>query len=378
MDLDVPNALELSLGVVRSVIHSPGVVPTIVKTKNIRKKCQHHQQKHNCRICSAHLWCRHGNRRSNCRDCGVVPTIVKKKYQNKKCPHNKRRSVCRICSPHFFCIHNALKRVCRKCENPPPKQPKCPHGKTKGKCRVCSPQIVCVHDSLKYTCQKCRTPPVRLYLCEHGNYKYHCRKCGNLRKKTTCINCIEWPDSQTRNPAYGEYCCRCYVHLFPEDPKSLNSRKKTKEIQVKDEITQNFADYNFIHDKVMLTGSCCTHRRSVDHRCMLGNTMLCIETDEFAHRSYKKDDEEHRYSDLFMAISCKYIFIRFNPDPNREARCAKTDFDAKLSVLIRIMRAQIKRIEEGANTELVEIHKLFCCKKCLENNSALCVCEAEM
>jgi len=27
--------------------------------------------------------------------------------------------------------------------------------------------------------------------------------------------------------------------------------------------------------------------------------------------------------------------------------CAKTDFDAKLSVLMRLMRAQIKRIEEG-------------------------------
>ena len=105
--------------------------------------------------------------------------------------------------------------------------------------------------------------------------------------------------------------------------------------------------------------------------------MLCIETDEFAHRSYKKDDEDHWYSDLFMANSCKYIFIRFNPDSNREARRAKTDFDAKLRVLMPFMRAQIKRIEDGENTELVEIHKLFCCKNCLENGSSLCVCDAE-
>jgi len=78
-----------------------------------------------------------------------------------------------------------------------------------------------------------------------------------------------------------------------------------------------------------------------------------------------------------MANSCKYIFIRFNPDSNREARRAKTDFDAKLRVLMPFMRAQIKRIEDGENTELVEIHKLFCCKNCLENGSSLCVCDAE-
>ena len=353
-----------------------------------------------------------------------MPTIVKtkyirkkSKYIRKKCPHDQWKQHCKICTPQRFCIHNTLKYRCRKCGNPPFKQHLCEHNRAasrckecrgdavkkrkylvcdhnarKQKCKICSPDFFCIHNRAVFSCTLCKGDGI----CVHGMVKYKCEKCPRsgealakfnasrqaqkikTKIKNSCIHCIEWPDAQLKSIKFGNFCGRCFVHLFPDDERSLNARTKSKEIKVKQQITINFADYDFIHDKIMWTGSCCTHRRSVDHRCMLGNTMLCIETDEFAHRSYKKDDEEHRYSDLFMANSCKYIFIRFNPDPNREARCAKTDFDAKLSVLMRMMRAQIQRIDEGANTELVEIHKLFCCKKCIENNSALCVCEGEI
>ena len=429
-------------------------MPSIAKKKYTYPICTHQVSKEKCRVCSAHLWCRHGNPRSNCRDCGNWKPTPKTKYKRIECVHGKAKKDCKICSPYNFCVHDVYKYSCRKCGNTRKKPSRCPHQKlTKQNCQICSPHNFCIHNTWKHRCRKCGNAPIKQYYCEHnrkasrckeclgdaakksklsgcdhnarkqkcqicspdlfcihnrlvfsctlckgggicvhGMVKYKCEKCPRTgealdafnasrqaqKTKQGCINCIEWPDAQRKNPSYGEYCCRCFVHLFPDDQRSINSRQKTKEIIVKEYITINFANYDFIHDKVMLTGSCCTHRRSVDHRCMLGNTMLCIETDEFAHRSYKKDDEEHRYSDLFMANSCKYIFIRFNPDPNREARCAKTDFDAKLLVLMTIIRAQINRIQGGANTELVEIHKLFCCKKCLKNNSALCVCEAEM
>jgi hypothetical protein len=42
--------------------------------------------------------------------------------------------------------------------------------------------------------------------------------------------------------------------------------------------------------------------------------MLCIEIDEDQHKRYIKDQELHRYDDLFMDYSGKYIFIRYNPD----------------------------------------------------------------
>ena len=74
--------------------------------------------------------------------------------------------------------------------------------------------------------------------------------------------------------------------------------------------------YNgFQHDKSLSTGHCnCNHRRRIDHRKLIGNTLLVIETDENQHKSYDKMDEEIRHDDLYMAFSGKWIYIRFNPD----------------------------------------------------------------
>jgi hypothetical protein len=81
---------------------------------------------------------------------------------------------------------------------------------------------------------------------------------------------------------------------------------------------------------------------------------LAIETDEFAHRSYDKTDEEIRYDDLYMIHSGKWIFIRFNPDGDKDV-----DFEDKLEVLYDHMTEQIERIENEENEDLVEIIKLF-------------------
>ena len=87
------------------------------------------------------------------------------------------------------------------------------------------------------------------------------------------------------------------------------------------------------------------------------NTLLAIETDEFAHRSYDKEDEIKRYNDCFMAFSSKVIWIRFNPDPNRET--IKTDLSLKLDTLMATIKEQIRRIENEENKELIEIIHLF-------------------
>ena len=398
MELDVPNATGLSPGVARSVVeHTHAHIGVKPKRKYKRTECVHGITKRACKICSPNNFCLHN---------------ASKKTHLKNAKQN-----CQICTPQRFCIHNTSKHRCRKCGNPPIKQYHCEHNRPasrckecqgdavkkyapsgcehnarKAKCQICRPELFCSHNVLRFSCTTCKGAGI----CVHNMVKYKCEKCTRsgealakfnasrqaqkikTRIQNSCIHCIEWPDAQLKSIKFGNFCRRCFVHLFPDDERSLHVRTKSKEIKVQQQITLNFADYDFIHDKIMWTGKCCVHRRRVDHRCMIENTMLCIETDENAHQSYDKNDEENRYSDLFMATSCKYIFVRFNPDQNREARCAKTDFEAKLSVLMPFMRAQIKRIEEGANTELVEIHKLFCCKKCLENNSALCVCEGEI
>jgi hypothetical protein len=89
---------------------------------------------------------------------------------------------------------------------------------------------------------------------------------------------------------------------------------------------------------------------------LIGNTILAVETDEFAHRGYDPKDEEIRYDDVYMIHSGKWIFIRFNPDSN----ISKIDIADKLDKLIETMEDCITRIEREENTELVEIIKLYC------------------
>ena len=124
---------------------------------------------------------------------------------------------------------------------------------------------------------------------------------------------------------------------------------------VRNIINKNFD--GFIHDKPLYTHDCdCTHRRRIDHRKLIGNTILAIETDEFGHKSYNQHDEEIRYDDLFMIHSGNWIFIRFNPDDN----FSKINIDDKLDKLIETINKCILRIEQEENTEVVEIYKLYC------------------
>ena len=124
---------------------------------------------------------------------------------------------------------------------------------------------------------------------------------------------------------------------------------------VRNTINQHFE--GFIHDTPLYTGNCdCTHRRRIDHRKLIGNTILAIETDEFGHRSYDKKDEEIRYDDVYMIHSGKWIFIRFNPDTN----VSKIDIRDKLDKLVETINEYIYRIEQDENIELIEIIKLYC------------------
>jgi hypothetical protein len=124
---------------------------------------------------------------------------------------------------------------------------------------------------------------------------------------------------------------------------------------VRNIINQNFD--GFIHDKPIYTHNCnCLHRRRIDHRKLIGNTILAIETDEFGHRYYDKKDEEIRYDDVYMIHSGKWIFIRFNPDTN----VSKIDIQDKLNKLIETIEECIYRIENEENLELMEIIKLYC------------------
>jgi len=162
------------------------------------------------------------------------------------------------------------------------------------------------------------------------------------------------------NTKYKGYCANCYQNLFPNDSLTIQMKCKTKELAVRDYINLNFSEFK--HDTVLWTGNCdCTHRRRIDHRQLIGNTLLCIETDENQHKGYNKKDEEMRYDDLYMIHSGKFIFIRFNPDKyvNENGKTDNTQLYKRLPILGIEIKRQIDRINNEENKELIEIIKLF-------------------
>ena len=180
-------------------------------------------------------------------------------------------------------------------------------------------------------------------------------KCAAHGGGNRCPNCIDWIDSRSSSHNYDGYCATCFKRLFPDDDRSKKVYAHTKELLVRNTINDHFK--GFTHDRALYTGNCdCTHRRRVDHRKLIGNTVLAIETDEFGHIHYDKYDEEIRYDDLYMIHSGKWIFIRFNPDSNIDT----TDIEDKLNKLIETIDQCIYRIENEENEELLEIIKLYC------------------
>jgi len=123
---------------------------------------------------------------------------------------------------------------------------------------------------------------------------------------------------------------------------------------VRDAINKAFV--GFIHNKVLCSGGS-AHAKKIDHRIQIGHTILAIETDENAHKYYKKEDE--RYRDFMETFSYKFVFIRFNPHTNREHPYAKTDLQHKIRVLMHTIRTQMKRIRNGHNVYKLEIVRLF-------------------
>ena len=205
----------------------------------------------------------------------------------------------------------------------------------------------------------CRgTNPSFNYKGKQAEYCNNCKLDGMVNvhnKKCKGDFCIE----TSANPKYKGYCKHCYQLTFPNDPLTFQMKSKTKEIAVRDYINSNFE--GFSHDQPLWTGNCdCTHRRRIDHRKLIGNTLLCIETDEYQHKGYNKTDEEIRYDDLFMIHGGKFVFIRFNPDKYTVNGKQRNPYlFVRLSVLEQEIKKQIKRIENDENTELLEIVKLY-------------------
>jgi hypothetical protein len=188
----------------------------------------------------------------------------------------------------------------------------------------------------------------------------YCNSCKTVEMINVMDKCKNNGCIRSGSIKYKYYCTFCYQHLFPNDEAAKNIRKKTKEIYVRDFLNETFPD--FIHDVPLWTGNCdCSHRRRIDFRKLVGNTLLCIEVDEHQHKRYNKKDQEIRYDDLFMIHGGKFIFIRFNPDifTNKLGTKKNPYMKRRMEYLEKEINNQVDRINKEDNNELLETVYLF-------------------
>jgi hypothetical protein len=199
-----------------------------------------------------------------------------------------------------------------------------------------------------------------------GDYNFfgldskYCSKCKEVGMINISNKCKNTDCTSSGNVKYNYYCTHCFTNLFPDNPMSSQVRLKSKENYVRDNLKEHFD--GFTHDTVLWTGNCdCSHRRRIDFRKLIGNTLLCIEVDEYQHKRYENGYEEIRYDDLFMIHGGKFVFIRFNPDAyiNKNGTKVNPYMKKRMPDLNNEINFQINRILCDSNTELLEIVYLF-------------------
>ena len=170
------------------------------------------------------------------------------------------------------------------------------------------------------------------------------------QQKLGCVTCKSWPDWRIGLSHYDGMCYRCFCEKFPTHEKVRT--KARVELQVRAFIDRHFQD--FVHDEPMKTAHCdCNHRRRVDHRRVVGDTLLCIETDEWWHRGYDPEDEQARYHDVLLAWGGKLCFVRINPDGRGPV------IEERLERLRAEITRHIGRLERGENTSYLEVYHLY-------------------
>jgi hypothetical protein len=270
-------------------------------------------------------------------------------------PNEKKAVYCNSCKSDDMINVNSRKCQCGKA-NPTYNEP---NKRTPICCLFC--KTVSMIDVMH---KKCQCGKARALFNKLGEKTaMYCAKCKtnemidleNYNKR--CTGNIQYgcPYNQRGNRKYKNYCSQCFRREFPLDPLTFQIRSKTKEIAVRDYINSTFD--GFYHDKPLETSHCdCTIRRRIDHRKLINNTLLAIETDENQHKSYDVMDEQIRYDDLFMAHSGKWIYIRLNPDKykDKQGKSKNPTLSTRLAVLKIEIEKQINRIEKEENAELIE------------------------
>jgi hypothetical protein len=116
------------------------------------------------------------------------------------------------------------------------------------------------------------------------------------------------------NPKYHNYCLRCYIHMFPDEPRSR--KYKIREGHMVDFIKRAFPDEELVVDKVVDGG--CSRRRPDVYIDKLTHVVI-VECDENQHNQRFYSCDNKRLMELFRDFGSRpLVMIRFNPDKYRD------------------------------------------------------------
>jgi len=151
----------------------------------------------------------------------------------------------------------------------------------------------------------CMTVPVfNLPGEKRGRFCLNHRETGmedvkNKRCKTPMCDIILTGSSR-------DYCARCTSYMFPDQPSYF----KTREMKLKEYLTQQYPDKTITHDKHV---EC--HRYRPDFVFDMGSHIIVIEIDENQHRSYDTSCDNKRLMSIFQGLGSRpMVMVRFNPD----------------------------------------------------------------
>ncbi len=221
----------------------------------------------------------------------------------------------------------------------------CSHMISKHFCKICNGQGLCSHKLIRRQCFICY--PTSSHFCRrtYGSEESRCPTASNRK--------------------YDDYCVRCFVELFPNDPRTKTAHLATKEYIVRSYLNEEFSNV-FIHNKRLILSDkdklCTSHDRRIDFQTEVKDYIVAVEVDENQHKGYNLIDEEIRIMQIYEDADKKLVFIRFNPDNYREnGILRKTTWNIRLEALKIKINEIIDNINigDGYNEWYTEIKMFF-------------------
>ena len=172
-------------------------------------------------------------------------------------------------------------------------------------CANCKlPDMVDVFHKNRCTCGK--SQPIYAYPGE--SRATHCLNCKlPTMEDVVSPRCVTGCGTRIHGK-YREYCVRCFVYTFPDEPVSRNYR--IKERHFTDFVKEKFPELHITYDRQIQHG-CSLKRPDVFIDC--GTHVVLSECDENGHKY--NSCETKRTMELFVdAGSLRMVMLRLNPD----------------------------------------------------------------